>query len=266
MKKLEKGNDAYVVPALRRGLQILEMFSRKERVLSINDFARGLGVSASSIYRTVITLTEMGYLKKVERNCYELGAMVLSNGFCYLASREIVQVAAPYLLELRDETSSATHLAVREGVYAAYIYRAPSLQRLAVNVPIGTRFMCHTVAAGRALLTGLSDEQILELFAGIPLDLPSTAGPTSLLQIRQMITLDKARGYSVNQADLATAIAVPIKNYADQVIAAINVSGPDTLMERDGVQESMVQLLLETAQAISVEVGGRAPVAAGGQA
>ena len=186
-KKTTKTNDNYLVPALKRGLQILDMFSGKIRVLTINDFAERLGVSSSSIYRTVVTLTELNYLKKIKRNSYELGPMVLSNGFIYLAAREIVQVAAPYILELRDESSSSCHLAIREGLQAIYLYRAPSPQKLSVNVPIGSRFPCHTVAAGRSLLTGLRDVQITDLFSGVALDRSIPPAPTSLPLLRQII-------------------------------------------------------------------------------
>lgn len=254
--KQEKSNDSYVVPALKRGLQIMEMFSAKSRVLSINDFAEKLEMSPSAIYRTVVTLTELGYLKKLERNSYELGHMVLNNGFRYLASREIVEIAAPYLHELRDKTSSACHLAIREGINTIYLYRVQSTQRMAVNVPIGSRFPCHTAATGRALLTGLSDQQLTELFAGVMLEGYAPPAPTSLPQLRQMIEDDRLRGYSINRSDFATAIAAPVRNYAGEVVASINVSGPDTLMGEDSVRNTMTSLLIETAARISVEVGG----------
>jgi len=248
-------NDTYLVPALKRGLQILEMFSRINRVLTINDFAENLGVSASSIYRTVVTLTELNYLNKIERNSYELGSMVLSNGFTYLSSREIVQIAAPYLLELRDESSSSCHLAIREGLQAIYLYRAPSPQKLSVNVPVGSRFYCHTVAAGRSLLTGLNDGQLTDLFAGIALDRYAPPAPTSLPLLRQMIKEDCKRGFSINRSDFATAISVPVKNYAGQVVAAVNVSAPETLMGEESVRKSLTKLLINTANKISFELG-----------
>lgn len=253
----EKNGEAYLVPALKRGLQILEMFSGKDKVLTLNDFAERLKVSTSSIYRTVVTLTELNYLNKIERNNYELGPMVLSNGFVYLASREIVEIAAPYLLELRDESSASCHLAIRDGVQAIYLYRAPSPQKLSVNVPVGSRFHCHTVAAGRSLLTGLSDEKLTELFAGVALDRFSPPTPTSLPSLRQIIAEDRKRGFSVNRSDFATAIAVPIKNYAGQVVAAVNVSAPDTLMGEEAVRKSLTALLQKTAEKISAELGGR---------
>jgi IclR family pca regulon transcriptional regulator len=255
-KKTTKTNDNYLVPALKRGLQILDMFSEKARVLTINDFAERLGVSSSSIYRTVVTLTELNYLKKINRNSYELGPMVLSNGFIYLASREIVQVAAPYILELRDESSSSCHLAIREGLQAIYLYRAPSPQKLSVNVPIGSRFPCHSVAAGRSLLTGLKDAQITDLFSGVALDRSIPPSPTSLPLLRQIIAEDRKRGFSQNRSDSATAIAVPVKNYAGEVIAAVNISAPDTLMGEKSVRKSLTTLLIKTANRISAELGG----------
>lgn len=256
-KQQQNNHDTYVVPALKRGLQILEMFSAHKRVLNINDFAEGLGMSPSAIYRTLVTLTESGYLKKLERNSYELGHMVLNNGFCYLASREIVEIAAPYLHELRDNTSSACHLAIREGIQAIYLYRALSPQRMAVNVPIGSRFPCHTAAMGRALLTGLNDQQLVELFSGIALEGYAPPAPTSLPQLLQMIRLDRQRGFSVNRSDFATAIAAPVQNFAGEVVAAINVSGPDTLLGEESVRNTLTSLLLTAAERISCEVGGR---------
>lgn len=255
-KRRKKNSESYVVPALKRGLQILEMFSAQNRVLSINDLAKGLEMSSSATYRTVVTLTELGYLKKVGKNSYELGQMVLSNGFCYLASREIVEVTAPYLHDLRDKTSSACHLAIREGIHAIYIYRVPSPQRMAVNVPIGSRFLCHTSAMGRALLTGLGEGQLVELFSGVSLEGYAPPAPTSLPQLLQVVSEDRQQGFSINRSDFATAIAAPINNFADEVVAAINVSGPDTLMGQESVRRSMTSLLLETARKISAEVGG----------
>ena len=156
----QKTNMDYTVPALKKGLQILEMFSVRQRVLTIGEVAERLEVSTSAIYRTIVTLTEMHYLKKAGRNAYELGPMVLSRGFCYLASRDILNTAATHLDELRDETSASCHLAIREGIEAIYIYRAASPQVMMVNVPVGTRFPCHTVAIGRALLCGLNDASL----------------------------------------------------------------------------------------------------------
>ena len=255
MTHLAPDHPDYTVPALKKGLQILEMFSMQRRVLTLGDFAERLKVSTSSIYRTVVTLTELNYLKKVGRNAYELGPMVLSRGFCYLASRDIVNTAAAHLDELRDETSASCHLAIREGLEAVYIYRAPSPQVMMVNVPVGTRFPCHAVAIGRALLSGLNDAGLRKLYSGIALDGQAGGGIHSLPQLMAMIGTARETGISVGGSDFSTAVATPIRDYTGQVIAAINVSVPDYVIETPGVREHLTACLLRSAADISAAMG-----------
>ncbi|MGD9124085.1 MAG: IclR family transcriptional regulator, partial [Desulfarculaceae bacterium] len=209
-----------------------------------------------TIYRIVVTLTEMQYLKKVGRNEYELGPKVLSNGFVYLSSRDIVQVAAPFLSDLRDETSASCHLAIKENLDAIYIYQAQSPQLMAVNVRIGTRFPCHTVAIGRALLWGLSDEALNSHFAGVAFDASYPPGPRSLPELRMLLAKEREQGYSENHSHSSVALANPVTNYASQVVAAINVSIPEVVIEDIVVKRRLIELLQETARAISQALGG----------
>lgn len=245
----------YTVPALARGLRIIELFSHQQRVLSTNDFAEHLGVSTSSIYRIVQTLTDMQYLQKIARNTYSLGPAVVSRGYAYLASRDIVDVAAPHLNRLRDATSVSCHLAIRNHHDTLYIYRALASQRLSVNVPVGTRLPCHSNALGRALLSGLTDDELGQLYLGIQLDGVPQPNPQSLPELRQRILTDTEQGYSISQSDFATAIAAPVRNYANEVVAAVNISGPDIFMQGDSINQAIIQQLLNTAAVISAELG-----------
>lgn len=156
---LERDTD-YMVPALQRGLNILQMFGARQRTLGMGEIAEQLGVSVSALYRIVHTLCEMGYLRKLGKNSYELGPQVVSDGFSYLTSRDLVDVGLPYLNALRDRTSLSCHLSIREQTDSLYLYRAFAAQRLSVNIPIGTRIPCHCTAMGRMLLTGLSEAEL----------------------------------------------------------------------------------------------------------
>ncbi len=111
---IAEGGNEYRVPALQRALHILEIFWAERHILTANEIAANIGVSVSSIYRILFTLSEMGYLHKLAKNRYELGGQVISNGFTYLATRDIVEVAVPYLNALRDRTSLSCHPTIRE--------------------------------------------------------------------------------------------------------------------------------------------------------
>ncbi|MGY0216615.1 IclR family transcriptional regulator [Endozoicomonadaceae bacterium StTr2] len=246
----------YIVPALQKGLQILEMFDARQRSLTQAEMARTLGVSSSSLYRIVQTLTTMGYLKKTGSNSYSLGSQVVSRGFSYLASREIVEIASPFVTHLRDSTSLSSHLAIREGSEALYVFCALALQRLSVNVPIGTRFPCHTTAMGRALLIGLAPQQIETIYQGQRLDGYPEPAPQTLPGLIAMCEKERAQGWSLHYSDYSTAIAVPIRDFTGNVVAAINVSGPDVLMQQEGVKERLVITLKKTADDIMQVLGG----------
>jgi DNA-binding IclR family transcriptional regulator len=241
----------YHVPALSRGLQIIEMFNKEQRVLNTQDFADYLGVSASSTYRIVQTLLDMGYLKKVTRNAYELGPQVVSRGFAFLAGRELVDIAAPHLNELRDSTSISCHLATRDGLETVYIYRSQASQRLSVNIPLGSRLPCHTNAMGRVLLQQLSDIELNAMYQTFQLDSYPAPYPQSLAELKSLLKKEWSQGFSSNRSDNATAIAAPITNYLGKTIAAINISGADQIMNNQEQFEAAKEKLLATAKAIS---------------
>lgn len=248
----------YSVPALIRGLSILNMFNDKDRVLSTNDFAERLGVSVSSIYRIVQTLSETEYLTKLARNTYSLGPAVISLGYAYLAGRDIIDISVPHLNKLRDNTSVSCHLGVREGRHVLYLYRALAAQRLVVNIPVGSRIPCHSSALGRVLLSSLKDQDLEILYNGIQLDSAAKPNPQSLPELKQRINEERKQGFSVNHSDYSTAIAAPIRSHTNEIIAAINVSGPDVFILDESVHADITEQLRQTALAISTEMGFRA--------
>jgi DNA-binding IclR family transcriptional regulator len=245
----------YRVPALERGLSIIEMFSATSRSLTMGDIAERLNLTQSAIYRIVQTLVERGYLRKTAKTLYELGPRVVSGGFAWLASRDIVEIAMSWLNALRDRTSLSCHLAIREHTEAVYIYRAFAQQRLTVNVPIGSRLPCHCTAVGRILLTSLEEAQLYALYRDVRLDGYPLPAPKTYPELQQLLEEDRERGWAVSRSDYSTAIAAPIRNHLGDIISAINLSGPDAIMQSPGVLEHSRLALMNCAEGISAEMG-----------
>lgn len=257
-ENLENGQGTdYMVPALQRGLSILQMFGSQQRTLASTEIAERLDVTPSSIYRILHTLCEMGYLRKIAKNSYELGPQVVSDGFSYLASRDLVDLALPHLNALRDRTSLSCHLAIREHTDSLYLCRAFAAQRLSVNIPVGSRIPCHCTAMGRILLTGLPAQQLDALYCHTRLDGYSATAPRTLPELQELIAADRSRGWVQHRSDHSTAIAAAIRNHLGEIAAAINLSGPDAVMDSEESQQRFLLVLLETARAISAELGYR---------
>lgn len=244
----------YRVPALERGLNLLGLFNARQRSLGMNEMAERLGVSPSALYRIVQTLQDMGYLNRLERNQYELGARVISDGFAYLSSRDIVEIALPHLNALRDSTSLSCHLSIREQTDSLYIYRAFAPQRLTVNIPVGTRLPCHVTALGRVLLTALDEDGLAQLYQQVRLDDYPPPAPRTLLELQHTIAEDRERGWVLHRSDYSTAIATAIRDRSGQVVAAINLSGPEAVLATPSAEDRYLGLLRETAADISAEL------------
>lgn len=248
----------YLVPALLRGLRVLELFGPERRLLTLQEIADGLGGSTSSVYRIVVTLTELGYLERRSKTEYGLGIKVISQGFAYLASRDLVDIAQPHMERLRDVTSLSCHLGVRDRTEVVYLYRAMASQRLTVNVPVGTRLPCTRTALGRVLLGGLDPEALGALYQHERLDDQPAPAPRTLPELLRLIEEDRRQGWVLHRSDYSTAIATGIRDHRGQLVAALNVSGPDAVMDTPATREWVGAVLAETAGRIAGELGYRA--------
>ena len=113
-------SERYLVPALTRGLNILQDLSGDRRKQTLSEVAATLGVTRSSAYRLLFTLSHLGFVAfDSETKTYSLGPQVLRLGYGYLASRDLVEVAMPHLVRLRDRDVDAGHVQDRDDPFAA---------------------------------------------------------------------------------------------------------------------------------------------------
>ena len=71
-KNNKKSINTYIVPAVERGLKILEMLSEHPSGLLMGEM-KELQLPAASLYRMLVTLTELGYIIRDEHDRYHLG-------------------------------------------------------------------------------------------------------------------------------------------------------------------------------------------------
>jgi DNA-binding IclR family transcriptional regulator len=153
------------VPALERGLEILRLFNRSRTMISPPEIACELGIPRSTVHRLAVVLEHMGFLRRVERgSAYSLGPAVLSIGFEYLSSLDIVQLSNPVLARLRDETDCSTQLGVRNGTDVVYLSRHASLAGVTSNVSVGSVLPAHATVMGRVMLADLSRRERATLY------------------------------------------------------------------------------------------------------
>jgi DNA-binding IclR family transcriptional regulator len=226
MGKTPDPQDRYLVPGLARGMQVLACFTAATPHLTQAEIAAALGVTRSAIFRVVYTLAELGFLLHDKASGrYALGPALLRLGHGVLPARDVVPVAIPVLEALRDETGWSAHLGVLERQEVVYLLRVPARRGRPSIVHVGSRLPAHATAMGRVLLAALDEAALDTLYRDAP-----PRGLT-LAQIARRAKADRTRGHVAHLGEFETGIAsvaAPLRDAAGRVVAAINLSAPET--------------------------------------
>jgi IclR family transcriptional regulator, pca regulon regulatory protein len=250
--------------SLERGLAILGCFTPKRPVLGIADIADDLGMSRSTTHRYVITLVALGYLEQGASRKYRLGLRVTDLGMSALNSTGLREHAHPYLDELRRRSSYTVSLGVLDDTDVLYVDRARSLRRgqgqNGLDLQPGSRLPAHTTAMGKLLLANLPDEDQRSVLASMKL---TKRGPNTIASkkaLREELDEVQEEGFAVNDEELAPglfAIAAPVRNEARDVVAAVSLSAPSSMISLDELVDALGPHLVSTADRISARLGYR---------
>ena len=252
-------DERYLVPALIRGLDILTILSGDQQALTLSEVAAALGLTRSSAYRLLYTLGALGYVAfDNSTKCYRLGPQVLSLGFGYLAARDLVEVAMPHLIRLRDRTGWSAHLGELHGREVVYLTRVATRRSIASTVHVGTRLPARRTTMGRVLLSGLPEAEIRNLYddAALAADTP----PTNLADLLKQVAEDRREGSVVQNSVYepgVASVAAPIHDMTDRVVAAINISAVALFTNDAELNGALKAEVIATAQAISQDLGSQ---------
>jgi len=252
-------DDRYLVPALMRGFAILEALTGERREATLSEIASGLGVTRSSAYRLLYTLEHLGYVTHDARTkTYALGSQVLHLGYGYLASRDLVEVAMPHLVRLRDRTGWSAHLGELHGREIVYLARVPTRRSIASTVHVGTRLPAHATTMGRVLLSGLANEDIRELYRDDASRRYNGRQHVALSELLAQLAEDRANGFVVQNSGHEpgiASIAAPIRDMTGQIVAAINISVVALFTSDAELNGPLKAEVLAAAAAISRDLG-----------
>jgi IclR family pca regulon transcriptional regulator len=250
--------------SLERGLAILGCFTPTRPVLGIADIADDLGMSRSTTHRYVITLLALGYLEQGASRKYRLGLRVTDLGMSALNSTGLREHAHPYLEELRQRTSYTTSLGVLDGTEVLFVDRVRSFRRgreeTVLDLDTGSRLPAYCTSIGKLLLANLPEGEQRELLAQVKL---TKRGPNTITGKRALLDeLEEIQsaGFAVDDQELVAgvyAIAVPVRNEARDVVAAVGLAAPGSAISLEELVDALAPHVVSTADRISARLGYR---------
>jgi DNA-binding IclR family transcriptional regulator len=243
------------VAALGRSLAILDELAGAGE-LGINELARRLGTTASTVSRQVGTLAEARFVEHVPQNGrYRLGLRLVELANSVLARLDVRAVARPHLEALVAATGETATLSVPGEPDAVTIDFVRSPQYVQGNTRVGRPSIAHATAAGKVMLafTGRTPQPPLRRYTERTI-VDSIELAAELEQARRR---GYAEAFEEREPDL-NAIAAPVWASGGELAGIVALHGPARRFGRTAARRAL-PLLLEHTAAISRELGSTTP-------
>ena len=216
------------VQSLDRTFDILELLANEQNGYNLVQISEKLNLPKSTVHRLIGVLLQREFVRKSQdTNRYRLGPGFI--GLCshYLNSLELKTESSPFMEELSETTGNVVFLAIRQNDKMVYIDSKEQINSLRKYAIIGQQKPLYCTSLGKALLIGLTDDEIRALLAKEPFE---KRGPNTHMNIESLlqdIRECRRRGWALDNQEAEPAIncvAAPIRDYRGQVIAAISTS------------------------------------------
>lgn len=143
----------YVVPALEKAMDVIELLAGDPGGLTISEIATRLGRSISELFRVVIVLDRRGWLyKDPGSDRYRVTYKLLEIAHRATPAQELAQVAAPLMHDLAQRIAQSCHLVVLNGTRGLVMLRQENPGPTAFVVRVGTAVDLATSCSGHVLL------------------------------------------------------------------------------------------------------------------
>lgn len=215
-----------LIAGLEKGLQVIEAFDQERARLSIADVAERTGLTRAAARRYLITLTHLGYMRH-ENKLFSLTPMVLRLGQSYLHSARLPRVVQPLLYRLAYALGEAASVGVLDHDQLVCVAAVSAGQLVSATLQPGTRVPAWCTANGRALLASLPPAQAEAYLARAEPERITDYTIVDKARLALEIERIRAQGYALVDQELELGlrtIAVPLRNFRGDVIAALNIS------------------------------------------
>lgn len=246
----------YTIAAVDRALTLLELLAEHPN-LGVTEIATFLGGTKSQAFRLLYTLERRGFVRKdpVSRH-HSLGYRALYLGDKVQQQSSLIELVRPYLDELVELCRENVHLVVREGTTSVCIALRESPQPLRLYAQVGRSGPLHAGGASKVLLAYAPNAVQEQVLSG-DLEIFTAATLTDPSRLRQLLEVIRNSDFYESADDLdegAFSIAAPIRDYSDEVIAALSIAGPASRLTTE-IRGNHRRLIREYSRKISRALG-----------
>ena len=245
------------VQSVDRALVVMEILAQLGSA-GVTEIAAELGVHKSTVSRLIAVLESRGFVEQLsDRGKYRLGFTIVRLAGSTSAQMDLSRESQAICDRLAEQSGETINVAILDGDRIINIVESYANREVALRTWVGQNCPAHATSSGKALLSGLSHDQLFELLGAGPLErfTPNTVTSTQVLSAELDQTRD--RGWAGVHEELEeglNAVSAPIFGASGNVVAALSISAPAFRLAADGFEDAG-KLAVAAAEQISRRLG-----------
>jgi DNA-binding IclR family transcriptional regulator len=243
--------------SVERAFELLERVAAAGSAgLTLAQLAADVPTAKSTTHRYVVTLLELGALRRDPTGRLHLGLKLVELAGALLDGDNLRSAAEPVLHDLMERTGETVHLGVPADGYVVYVAKVESAQSVRLVSRIGARVALHCSAMGKALMARL-DEHALQAALERPRPVQTMHTITSTDALLAELGKVRAAGVAIDDEENelgVRCIGTAIVGGRGESIGAISVSAPATRMPHERCAE-IAPVVIAAADEIARRLG-----------
>lgn len=244
------------VQAVENSLKIVEAMMKLGGAGGITEIAGAVDMSKSSIHKHLATLREKGFVTK-DGDRYRLGLRFLEIGSFVRERYSGMEHIKQKIREIAIETDEIAFFSIEENGRPTILFREVGHKGVPTRSRVGMRLYLHQIAAGKAILSTYSEEEVETVIEkhGLPEATPQTI--TNFDELMADLKRTRERGYSLSVGEATEglqAVGVPVTLPSGKVLGGCAVAGPIHRMAGEKSEEEISKLLHSVANELELRI------------
>lgn len=240
--------------SIDRAAELVSLVVRSEGPISYTELVEKTGLARSTASRLLQALERNGLLERTHEGLFRGGTLFTHYANRFDRVESLAAAAQPMLERIAEETDETVNLGVPRGDDVVHAAQIDSSFILGATNWIDIEVPPHCSALGKVMYAF----EALRLPKD-PLEIRTPATVKDVAALKRQLKTVRQQGYAIARGEFEEgldALAAPVRDSKDQVLAAIGVSGPSFRLEES--QEKIGNLLVEEADRLSRILARRA--------
>ena len=248
------GKNGKTISAVERGFRVVERLALVSSA-SLEELSRSAHLAKPTTYRFLLTLRNLGYVRKDDGDRWFLTMKLFAVGSKALDHIELPKVARPIAERLSADLGETVHMGVLDEGEALYVLKIESKYTIRMYSRVGKKIPLYCTAIGKVLLADLPEDERKAAIAEMKLV------PFTPHTIRDGEALEKelervrAEGFAVDAEEHeegVACIAAPIRDHSGRAVAAMSMSWPTFRFDEERRAECRERIMAAAAEISSV--------------